>query len=165
MTNQVESLELILGIAGLIGAVLSVTIAILPQVLEWYYERTNRPLSVNVVGTILRVNQTQYGLIRMRVRNRTRSAVSVQVSPMTAGFTPGVGPTEGIFADPRVLIFPSNEHGGTFWLPGHDTREIALELPVRPGKYEGQESVRPIVIANRFVAQQVPIGPFEFVVS
>jgi hypothetical protein len=165
VTSQVESLELILGIAGVIGAGLSVAVAILPQVSEWYYERTNRPLAVKVVGTILRVNQTQYGLIRLRVRNRTRSAIWVQVSPMTHGFTPEVGHTEGIFMDPRVLIFPSNEPGGTFWLPGHDSREVALELPARPGIFEGRESVRPVIIANRFVPQHIPVGPFKFVLT
>ncbi len=156
---------LLLGLVGGVGAVISVLVAVLPQALDWYYERVNRPLTVKVVSVITRVNQTQYGLVRFRVRNRIRAAISVQVSPMCIGYLPELVQTEGIFADPRVLTYPSNETAFSFWLPGHDTREVALELPVRPNVFEGRETVSPIVFASRFVVQEVPLGPFEFSVT
>jgi hypothetical protein len=158
-------LTLVLGVAGLIGGFVAVFVAILPQSLEWYYERVGRPLRVEVVSAITKVTSAQYGLVRFRVTNRIRSAVSVQVSPMNQYRLEGTELVGVLFERSEVRIYPSNENAFSFWLPGKDSREVQLEYYVREGLAEGRETVSPVVVASRFRAQQVYLGPFDFVLG
>jgi hypothetical protein len=163
---MVDELTLVFGVAGIVGSSIAVLVAVLPRALEWYYERVNRPLWVEPVKSFLRVNPTTGTLIRFRVHNRIQSAISVQVSPATrAAVTHDsdgtVTITGALFANPDVTVFPTNERGWSFWLPGHDAREVEIHLPIRPGVLRGKETVEPYVFASRFRAQQVKLGPYE----
>jgi hypothetical protein len=160
-----DSLLLILGVAGLIGAIISVLVAVFPQVLEWYYLRVNRPLKVEVVRPISKISPAFGGLLRFRVSNLVRSAISVSVSPAHAVHWTGAAVEGILFDDPDVTIFPTNEKGWSFWLPGHDAREVEIHWPVRPGVLHGTEQLRPVVFANRFKTQQIVLGPFDVVVD
>jgi hypothetical protein len=167
---MIEEPVLILGLVGGVGAVVSVLIAVLPQTLEWYYDWKNQPLKVEVVKALTRVNPSIGGLLRLRVRNRLRIAINVTVSPATSVTvaTDGLGKVSmkgTLFDEPEPTVYPSHEKAWSFWLPGHDSREIELRLPVTQGILRGKESVSPIVFANRFRVQQIRLGPFEFEVD
>ena len=144
---------------------MAVLVAVLPQILDWYYEKVNRPLKVEVVRPISKVNPAFGGLLRFKVRNRIRSAVSVQVSPAHHVKWTGTEIVGLLFDTPRVTIFPSNEQAWSFWLPGHDSREVEITWPVRSGILHGTEQISPVVFANRFHPQEIPLGPFDVVVD
>lgn len=166
-----DSLTLAFGIAGIAGAVISTFVAVRPDLMDWYYERQGRPLSVEVVNAHTCIDPAEYGLVAFRVTNRVRRSIRVSVAPMNLAppedinaFIPGAS-NDGVFGDPRVLIVPTNENAWSFWLPGKDTRELRLEYPVRPGLTQGAEDVSPVVVASTFRPQFVYLGPFRFVVG
>ncbi len=164
------SLTVVFGLAGVAGAVASSLIAVLPMGLEWFYDRRNRPLKVTVVRAFTKVNPTTGGRVLIRIDNRVRSAIPVQYSPMTECETlqgaDGQLTTRGrLFENPVARLHPSNREWSNEPIPGHDSRELELSFPVREGVIEGRESVKPIIFANRFHAQEIRLGPFEFEVS
>ncbi len=164
-----ESLTLAFGIAGIAGAVVSTVVAAAPPALERYYDWKNRPLKVTVVRAFTKVNPAAGGRVMFRIENRLRSAVPIQVSPMTGVEVlneAGIVSVRGkLFENPTVRLYPSNKEGGFESIPGHDSRELVLELPVRQGVLEGTEEVQPVVFANRFRVQEIRLGPFHFEVS
>lgn len=165
-----DTLTLAFGIAGIVGAVLTGVFGAVPSILEWHYDRANRPLRVKVFPVRTQINPAFGGRIRFRVYNRVRSEVPVQISPLTA-CEAGVdenGKTwvrGRLFDEPRVSLYPSGKVGGFTSIPGHDSRDFVLDLPVRQGVLEGTEDVSPAVFANRFEAQEIRLVPFHFEVS
>ena len=155
-----------LAIAGIVGSAVSVGVAILPQVREWWLDRACRPLKVEIISLPRRFNRA-YGLrILIRVRNRLSVAVPVRV-----GAHPNCvkedGEIHGTFFEipPRILLFPSNEDGKSFLLPGRDQREVQIELSVRPGIFTGSEVLPLEVVAFRFRRQEIPIGPYDYTID
>lgn len=158
------------GLAGIVGAAISVSVAALPPIREWYYDTRNKPLKVEVERPVTKVNPSAGAQLKIIVHNRLRSAVCVQVSPATnvTVRTDSAGKVEvkgTVFDKPEPCVYPSMEKAWTFWLPGHDTREVILRLPVAPGLLHGRESVSPVVFASRFRVQEIRLGPFEFEVD
>ncbi|MFZ0892659.1 MAG: hypothetical protein WB778_08455 [Thermoplasmata archaeon] len=158
-----NDLVLVLEIAGIFGGILAVVIAVLPQLLEWYFDWSNQPLKVKVFGVYSNVNPSAVGRIEMRVYNRLRSAVHVEIWPLDAVediLADGV--RSKLFERPKVRTFPIDGEGDFFLLPGHDSKQVVIEYPVRPGVKHGSEVVRPVVISHRFKIKKVTSGPFEF---
>lgn len=165
-----DALSLAVGLAGTVVAIIAVLVAALPAVREWYYDYRNLPLRVEVVRPFTKVNPAFGAFLRLRIHNRVRSGINVSVSPATSVTitTDRTGRTEAkgtLFDEPEPTVYPSREKAWSFWLPGHDCREIELRLPVTTGVLRGRERVAPIVFANRFRVQEIRLGPYDFEVD
>jgi len=159
-------LTIVLGVAGVVGAITSVVVAILPQVRDWWLDRVNRPLRVDVIPHSRRFNRA-FGLrIQIRVRNRLSVAIPVRIAA-NVNCVLEDGEMRGRFFEvpPRISLFPSNEPAQSFLLPGKDQRDVEIELAVRPGIFEGSDSFPISVTAFRFRSQVVRIGPFEYTID
>jgi hypothetical protein len=80
-----------------------------------------------------------------------------EVLDRKGGFT-----TRGVnFEYPSVREYPSNKEAQSFVLSGQDSRVIQVTWMPRPGVLQARELVHVTVFADRFRAQEIPIGPVE----
>lgn len=136
--------------AIIVGIAVPVLIAVVPPVLEWYYDRSGQPLHACVLRAIGLVNPASEALVRIRVKNRLRTTVPVQVS-CTMG--PGY---QAVFEAPRATLFPSNHPAWTFDLPAHDLAEVELRMKAR---FAGRTWVAVNVTGVRFHSKWVNLDP------
>ncbi len=132
------------------GLLLTVTIAVVPQVYEWYWNSRN-PIKVTFLPIRTLIPLHEELIVRLRVRNRVRSAVTIQLGYMRY---PGAADVldMGTYS---ARIYPSGEGAGYFSLPGKDAREI--EMRWKP-KASGSCTMAVDVAANRFETKWV-YGP------
>ena len=132
------------------GIVLTIAIAVLPQVYEWFRNWRN-PIKVRFLPVTTLIRRHEELNVRLRVTNRVRSAVTSQLGYMRHPDAAEVLDM-GTYA---ARIYPSGEGAGYFSLPGKDVREI--EMRWKP-KAPGRCTIAVDVAANKFDTKWV-YGP------
>jgi hypothetical protein len=142
---NLTTLSIIISIAGI---TITACIAVMPQLMEWYYENTGRVFSVKVVSKIIKFSRFTEGNVRITIKNRIRSTVAIQIMYGGKGLDQ--------FLDVKLSQYPSHEEGSHFDIYGHDKKQVEIRLkPLQMGKVNLEISV----VSNRFKPYQKDLPP------